>query len=230
MLTLERKMIMIQIAPSILSADFAHLGDDVVRMAQAGADMIHIDVMDGVFVPNISFGLPVVRAIRAVTDCTFDVHLMIVEPWKYIRDFVKAGADYLTFHLETGTEAQIHDALRMIHEAGAKAGLSVKPATPAEALFPYLDELDMVLVMTVEPGFGNQKMMPDCLAKVRVLHEEAARRGKKLFVSIDGGMNPSTAALAWASGTDMAVAGSAVFGAPDAAAMIAQLRGAEASV
>lgn len=217
---------MIQIAPSILSADFARLGDEVARMDRAGADWIHIDVMDGVFVPNLTIGLPVVRAIRPVTTRPFDVHLMIVEPWKYAVPFVEAGADYVTFHVEAvPAEARVHETLRAIRQAGAKAGLSVKPGTPAEALFPYLDELDLALVMTVEPGFGNQKMMPECLAKVPVLHAEAARRGRALPVSIDGGMNAATAEAARASGVDIAVAGSAVFGAPDAAAMIALLRG-----
>ena len=217
---------MIRIAPSILSADFARLGEEVARMNRAGADWIHIDVMDGVFVPNLTIGLPVVRAIRPVTALPFDVHLMIVDPWKYAVPFVEAGADCVTFHIEAVPDsARVRETLRAIRAAGAKAGLSVKPGTPAEALFPFLDETDLALVMTVEPGFGNQKMIPDCLAKVRALHGEAARRGNPLTVSIDGGMNAGTAEAVRASGADVAVAGSAVFGAPDPAAMIALLRG-----
>lgn len=217
---------MIKIAPSILSADFAKLGDEVVRMDQAGADMIHVDVMDGVFVPNITIGLPVVKAIRKVTKVPFDVHLMIVEPQKYTKQFVEAGADYVTFHLEAQEdEAVVRAALEEIRAAGAGAGLAIKPATPAEALFPYLDLLDLVLVMTVEPGFGNQKMMPDCLAKVGKLRAEAEKRGLHPEFSIDGGMNLSTAQMAWDSGVTMAVAGSAVFGAEDPADMMNKLRG-----
>ena len=217
---------MIQIAPSILSADFARLGEEVARMDRANADMIHIDVMDGVFVPNITIGLPVVRAIRPVTKRPFDVHLMIVDPWKYTAQFVQAGADYVTFHIEAVPDAEkVHETLREIRALGAGAGLSVKPNTPASVLEPFLNELDLVLVMTVEPGFGNQKMIPECLAKVKEIKAAAARCGVHPIVSIDGGMNAATASMAWEADVDMAVAGSAVFGAPDAAAMIEQLRG-----
>ena len=217
---------MLKIAPSILSADFSKLGEDIVRIDNAGADMVHIDIMDGVFVPNISFGMPVVKAIRKYTKLPFDVHLMIVEPQKYIKEFVACGADYITFHIEAIEDPEaVRSALKEIREAGVGAGLSVKPKTPAEAIFPYLDLLDGVLVMTVEPGFGNQKMIPECLAKVKEIRAEADKQGFKPLISMDGGMNLSTAEEVRNSGVDMAVAGSAVFGAPDAAEMIKMLRG-----
>lgn len=217
---------MIRIAPSILSADFASLGNEIHRVEQAGADVLHIDIMDGVFVPNLSIGLPVVKCARPVSALPFDVHLMIVEPWKYFEAFAGAGADWLTFHLETSPDpGVIRAALRKIRSLGMKAGLSVKPATPPEALFPFLGELGLVLVMTVEPGFGNQKMIPECLQKVGAIRKEAERRGLAPLLSIDGGVNPSTAQAARASGCDVMVAGSAVFGAEDPAQMIRLLRG-----
>lgn len=220
---------MIQIAPSILSADFAALGDEIRRVERAGADVLHIDVMDGVFVPNLSIGLPVVKCARPVTKLPFDVHLMIVEPWKYIEAFAKAGADWLTIHLETSQDpAVIIAALQQIRGCGMKAGLSIKPATKPEEVYPYLEYLDLVLVMTVEPGFGNQKMIPECLDKVGAIKEEAQRRGYSLLLSIDGGVNPTTVAQARASGCDVMVAGSAVFGANDSAEVIRVLRGGNA--
>lgn len=218
---------MIKIAPSILSADFARLGEEVARIDRAGADMIHIDVMDGVFVPNITMGLPIVKAIRPYTRRPFDVHLMITEPWKYTAQFVKAGGDYVTFHLEAVEDPdRVRTTLQEIRLLGAKAGLSIKPATPASALFPYLELIDMVMVMTVEPGFGNQKMIVSCLDKVQQIRAEAQKRGQDILLAIDGGVNPGTKEMAWNSGVDMAVAGSAVFGAEDAAEMIRVLSGA----
>lgn len=217
---------MIQIAPSILSADFAVLGEEIRRMERAGADVIHIDVMDGVFVPNLSIGLPVVKCARPVTKLPFDVHLMIVEPWKYLEAFAKAGADWLTIHLETTDDAAtVAAALREIRRLGMKAGLSIKPTTQPEEIFPYLDLVDLVLVMTVEPGFGNQKMLSDCLNKVEVIRNKAQQSGYSPLLSIDGGVNAATAERARACGCDVMVAGSAVFGADDPAAMIRLLRG-----
>ena len=173
-----------------------------------------------------SIGLPVVKCVRPVSALPFDVHLMIVEPWKYLEAFAKAGADWLTFHLETSSDpGVIHAALQKIQSLGMKAGLSVKPATPPEAIFPFLGGLDLVLVMTVEPGFGNQKMIPECLEKVRVIRQEAERRGLSPLISIDGGVNAATAEAARASGCDIMVAGSAVFGAEEPAQMIRLLRG-----
>ena len=214
---------MTKIAPSILSADFACLGQEIRSIETA--DYLHFDVMDGLFVPNISIGIPVLESVRKITDMTLDVHLMIDRPHRYVERFADAGADLVVFHLEADAQEDIRDALRAVRARGKRAGLAVKPATPAEDLIPYLSELDLALVMTVEPGFGGQRFMEDMLPKVELLRKTVDREGLPCEIEVDGGVNPATAALCRAAGADVLVAGSDVFRAADRAARIAQLRG-----
>ena len=214
---------MIKIAPSILSADFANLERDIHRISTA--DYVHVDVMDGVFVPNISIGIPVVQSIRKVTDMFLDVHLMIVEPVRYVEQFCDAGADLVTVHVESDTEENIHAAIDKIHAKGKKAGIVLKPKTPAEAALPFLEKVDLILVMTVEPGFGGQKFMADQMEKVSALRALIDQRNPGCELEVDGGVDPVTCKTCIAAGANVLVAGSAVYKAADIPARIAELRG-----
>lgn len=213
---------MIKISPSVLACDLSRLADEVKVIEQAGAEMAHLDVMDGLFVPNMSFGMPVIEALRKHSKIIFDVHLMIADPEKYIDRFIDAGADIVTFHYEATDKPGV--LLDNIRKRGVKAAISIKPATPAEAIFPLLEKCDMVLVMTVEPGYGGQSFMPDMLPKVARIREEANRLGLDLDIQVDGGINPETARLAREAGANVLVAGSSVFKAEDRSAAIEALR------
>ncbi len=214
---------MIKISPSVLACDFARLADEVQAVAAAGADYIHLDVMDGVFVPNISFGFPIIAALKKHSDMIFDVHLMITAPERYVDRFIDAGADILTIHAESCD--CIAPTLERIRARGVRAALCVNPRTPIETVYPYLALCDMVLVMTVEAGYGGQKLIPETLDKVRALCAERARCGLSFEIEVDGGINAENAAAAVAAGADVLVAGSAVFGASDRAEAIRRLRG-----
>jgi len=213
---------MIKIAPSILSADFTKLGQEIDSLK--GADYLHFDVMDGVFVPNISIGLPVLKSVRQVTDMTLDVHLMITSPARYTARFAEAGGDIVVFHVEAETAENTCAAIDALHRSGKKAGLSVKPDTPAMALLPFIDSLDIVLVMTVEPGFGGQEFMTAMLPKIAELRRIIDSRGLCCELEVDGGINPDTARMCIDAGADVLVAGNDIFSASDRAGRIASLR------
>ncbi len=202
------------VAPSLLAADFTRLGRELDAIRKAGAEILHLDVMDGHMVPNISFGIPVIEGLKkAGNGLLFDVHLMISEPLRYVKAFRDAGADHITFHLES--EDNPDEVIKAIHDCGATAGMSIKPQTPAELLYKYLDKLEMILIMSVEPGFGGQKFMPEVLPKLEKLKKVIIENNLNVKLEIDGGIDENTAPLAKAAGADVLVAGSSVFRSPD---------------
>ncbi|MCA1040723.1 ribulose-phosphate 3-epimerase [Bacillus infantis] len=214
---------MVKIAPSILSADFSRLGEEIKGVERGGADYIHVDVMDGHFVPNITIGPLIVEAVRPITKLPLDVHLMIENPDQYIEAFAKAGADYITVHAEASTH--LHRTIHLIKSYGVKAGVVLNPATPAEALKHIIQDIDMVLLMTVNPGFGGQKFISSVLPKIRQVKEMAAEQKPDLEIEVDGGVNEETAKLCIEAGANVLVAGSAVYNQKDRAKAIAALRG-----
>jgi ribulose-phosphate 3-epimerase len=218
---------MIYIAPSLLAADFSNLAQDIERVRQAGANYLHLDVMDGVFVPNISFGPPVIESIRKKTKLFFDVHLMIKHPQRYIENFIKAGADSITIHYESTSRPR--DAIMKIKDHDVKAGIAISPNTPYEAVLPYLDIVDMVLVMTVEPDFGGQAMIPETLEKVRAIKNYIDEHEINVNIEVDGGITAENVHLALDAGANVIVAGSSIFRSKTPSKVIKQMREAEYS-
>jgi ribulose-phosphate 3-epimerase len=214
---------MVKIAPSILSADFSMLGNEVIKVEKAGADFIHVDVMDGHFVPNITIGPLIVEAIRPVTKLPLDVHLMIENPDQYIEAFAKAGADYITVHVEACRH--LHRTIHFIKSFGIKAGVVLNPATPVDTIQHIIGDIDMVLLMSVNPGFGGQKFIPEVLPKIRAVKELATQKGLEIEIEVDGGVNPETAKLCMEAGATVLVAGSAIYNKPDYTKAISLIRG-----
>ena len=212
---------MVKVSPSVLTADFLTLGDSIKKLEDAGVDMLHLDVMDGIFVPNISFGNPVIKSIKAHTKLPLDVHLMIDRPHRYIEEFAKY-ADFLGFHYEAGSDNE--ETLRKIRELGCKSCITIKPATAAEEIFPLLPLCDMVLVMSVEPGFGGQKFMPMALDKIKAIKAECVRQGLDIDIEVDGGINAETAPQAVEAGANVLVAGNYLFSADDMGARVREIK------
>lgn len=213
---------MIKISPSMLSCDFSKMGEEAKKIEASGADMLHLDVMDGHFVPNITFGAPVIKALRKASAVPFDVHLMISEPLKYAVDFASAGADIITFHVESDSDTE--ETIEKIKSLSCKVGISVKPATSIERVFPFLDKVDMVLVMTVEPGFGGQSFMENMMSKITALKKKIGEIERDIDIQVDGGINEQTVFTAAKAGANIFVAGSAVFGNEDYKNAVSTLR------
>ena len=215
----------IKVAPSILSADFCKMAEAVENLKAWGADIVHCDIMDGVYVPNLTFGMPMVKALRRYTDMPLDAHLMITRPGRYVEQFCDAGADIVTFHPEAcKSEEEAHRALKTIHAAGKKCGVAVNADMPAELALPYLDEIDMLVIMTVQAGFGGQSFKPECLKKAEILKAEASKRGLSFDIEFDGGVCPSNAAQCKDAGATVLVAGNAVFKSSDPASTVAAMQ------